>query len=151
MPFVKFLVLLVMSSKALIFIVVVLLARSQASVVKTERGYPESVQETAVLQLIERILPGRRNEFSIIIDKDSYNADKLDSFEFYTVNSSILQITASSGVAGAWAFNHFLKYFCKAHISWSGSQLLIPKPLPKVTKPVKITSPNRLATKCNFK
>ena len=140
--------LIVMNRKviALLIFFVVASEESRASATRPTRQYSQSGEEAAVLQLIERTLPGRRKEFSVIIDKNSFNTKGLDNFEFHTVNSSILQITATSGVAGAWAFNHFLKYFCKAHISWSGSQLLIPKPLPKVEKPVKISSPNRLDT-----
>ena len=131
---------------ALLILLVVAWEENRASATNPTRQYSKSGEETAVLQLIERILPGRQKEFSVIIDKNSFSTNGLDNFEFHTVNSSMLQITATSGVAGAWAFNHFLKYFCKAHISWSGSQLLIPKPLPKVAQPVKISSPNRLDT-----
>ena len=107
----------------------------------------ENKEKQNVEDLISRILPDRAREFSIVIDKshfDDENGVHLDSFEFHTVNKSILQITATSGVAAAWGFNHYLKYFCNAHISWSGSQLNIPKTLPAVSKPVKVTSPNRL-------
>ena len=131
---------------ALLILLAVAWEENRALATNPTRQYSQSGEEAAVLQLIERILPGRQKEFSVIIDKNGFNTNGLDNFEFHTVNSSMLQITATSGVAGAWAFNHFLKYFCKAHISWSGSQLLIPKPLPKVVQPVKISSPNRLDT-----
>ncbi|XP_065053956.1 alpha-N-acetylglucosaminidase-like isoform X1 [Rhopilema esculentum] len=106
----------------------------------------ENTEKQNVEDLIARILPDRTKEFSIVIDKeyfDDENVVHLDSFEFHTVNKSILQITATSGVAAAWGFNHYLKYFCNAHISWSGSQLNVSKTLPAVSKPVKVSSPNR--------
>ena len=43
-----------------------------------------------------------------------------------------VQIIGSSGVAVAWAFQHYLKYFCDSHISWETSQLSLPSPLPPV-------------------
>lgn len=117
-------------------VIMILMVTHPSSVSSSQR-----LASSAVLQLIGRVLPGREREFAVTIDSD---ANKLDTFEFYTVNKTFLQISATTGVAAAWGFNHYLKYFCKAHISWSGSQLLVPTPLPIVEKVVKISSPNRL-------
>ena len=104
-------------------------------------------KEETVLQMISRLLPGRAEEFVIVIKnvrgQFTDSSEHKDSFEFHSIEGNKLQITASSGVAAAWGFNHFLKYFCKAHISWSGSQLRIPSPLPNVSKHIIVTSPNR--------
>lgn len=130
---------LTMNSRLAIQILGLVLALSEASA-----GFGrQRDEEQTVLQLIERIIPGRQKEFIVIIEND-LATNGLDRFEFQTVNDTILQITATTGVAAAWGFNHYLKYFCKAHISWSGNQLSVPKPLPKVTK-LTITSLNRLA------
>ena len=131
---------------SILLLLLVALRGDTASAAKLRKENAESVEAAEVLHLIERIIPGRQKEFSIVINKNFYNAKQLDTFEFHTVNASMLQITATSGVAAAWAFNHFLKYYCKAHISWSGSQLQIPSPLPTVTQHVKIKSPNRLVS-----
>ena len=135
---------------SILILLCVALQSDTASAATLGKENAESVEAAEVLHLIERIIPGRQKEFSVVIDKRLYNAKQLDSFEFHTVNASILQITATSGVAAAWAFNHFLKYYCKAHISWSGSQLRIPSPLPTVTQHVKISSPNRLVSHCGL-
>lgn len=34
-----------------------------------------------------------------------------------------IQVTANTGVAAAWGIHHYLKYFCKVHISWDVDQL----------------------------
>ena len=101
-------------------------------------------QEKAVELLINRLLPGREKEFRIIVTPKHLSYSSLDSFELQTVETGILQITATSGTAASWGLNHYLKYFCKAHISWSGSQLNISSPLPTITKAINITSPSRL-------
>ena len=110
-------------------------------------GNNKQLTKETVQQMISRLLPGRADEFVIVIKNVRGQfvdlSEHKDSFEFHSIEGNKLQITASSGVAAAWGFNHFLKYFCKAHISWSGSQLRIPSPLPKVSKPITVTSPNR--------
>ncbi len=99
-----------------------------------------NAQKSAVELLISRVLPGREKEFNIKIE-DSRSG--LDSFTLQTTKGNILQITATSGVAAAWGLNHYLKYYCKAHVSWSGRQLKIPAILPEVANATKVTSPNR--------
>jgi hypothetical protein len=37
------------------------------------------------------------------------------------LESGIIQITGTTGVAAAAGFNHYLKYFCNSHISWEAS------------------------------
>ena len=103
-------------------------------------------QQKAVEELIERLLPNRIKEFEIVIEPEHFldaSKENLDTFQIETTFFGKLRITATSGVAAAWGFNHYLKYFCKAQISWGGRQLNIPKPLPKVSKTLKITSPQR--------
>ena len=34
-----------------------------------------------------------------------------------------VKIVGSTGVAVAWIFHHYLKYYCNSHISWETSQL----------------------------
>ena len=43
-----------------------------------------------------------------------------------------VRISGESGVSVAWAFHHYLKYYCHSHISWETSQLSLASPLPAV-------------------
>ena len=40
-----------------------------------------------------------------------------------TNNSEILRIEASNGASACKGFHYYLKYFCKAHLSWDGNQI----------------------------
>ena len=98
-------------------------------------------QEIAVKDLILRLLPHRADEFSVIVDPSIAKPGQ-DAFILETVDKKLV-LTGTTGVAAAWAFHHFLKYFCNAHISWMGNQLdTIPKLLPAVKKS-KIVVPHR--------
>lgn len=48
------------------------------------------------------------------------------------MTSGVIQITATTGVAAATGFHHYLKYMCTCHISWQTVQLNLPKELPDV-------------------
>ena len=99
-------------------------------------------QELAVRDLISRLLSDRASEFTVIIDPTLAKSGQ-DAFALQTVDNKLV-VTGTTGVAAAWAFHHFLKYFCKAHISWTGNQLeTIPKPLPAVKKQIKVVVPHR--------
>lgn len=47
-------------------------------------------------------------------------------------NSSIVSITASSGVAACHGFYHYLKYYCNCQVAWEGTQLNLPDKFPSV-------------------
>ena len=54
---------------------------------------------------------------------------------------SKLQITANSGVAAAWGFNYYLKYYAKSSINWSGKNINMRQAgIPIVKAKVKITA-----------
>jgi alpha-N-acetylglucosaminidase len=98
-----------------------------------------SVQEQAVRELIARLLPEYTSNFLVKVDPSLPN---MDVFAYQT-NGSKLVIRGTTGVACSLGLNHFLKYFCRAHVSWSGDQLNIPKPFPKVPAVVIIRVPYR--------
>ena len=62
----------------------------------------------------------------------SVSVDRRLEASIVTVENNKVEITGNSGVAVAWAFHHYLKYFCDSHISWETSQLSLPSPLPPV-------------------
>ena len=99
-------------------------------------------QELAVKGLISRLLPQRASEFTVVVDPTLAKPGQ-DAFTLQTVDAK-LALTGTSGVAAGWAFHHYLKYFCKAHISWSGNQLdTIPTPLPAIAQKLKVVVPHR--------
>ena len=55
-----------------------------------------------------------------------------------------MTITATSGVAAAMGFYHFLKARCGCQYTWAGSQLNLPVPLPVIPSPgITVTSNDR--------
>ena len=103
---------------------------------------PVKEQELAVRGLISRLLSNRASEFTVVVDPTLAKHGQ-DAFTLQTVAKKLV-LTGTTGVAAAWAFYHFLKYDCKAHISWSGNQLeTIPKPLPVITQIEKVVVPHR--------
>ena len=101
---------------------------------------PIEEQEQAVRGLISRLLPERASQFTVVVDP---TLSEQDAFTLQTVGNKLV-LTGTTGVATGWAFHHYLKYFCKVHISWSGNQLdTIPTPLPAITQKLKIVVPHR--------
>ncbi|XP_043200040.1 alpha-N-acetylglucosaminidase-like isoform X2 [Amphibalanus amphitrite] len=93
-------------------------------------------QESAVRELVYRLIPDRAAEFSF-----SVSAKLLDSAgrDLFTVRASSghVHIEASTGVAASWGLHHYLKYGCAAHVSWDSDQLELPRPLPDFSATVR--------------
>lgn len=104
------------------------------------------VQEQAVRDLISRLLPEYTSYFHITVDPSLSGNANLDMFE-YQSHGSKLFIKGTTGVACSLGVNHFLKYYCKAHVSWSGDQLNIPTPFPTVSTLVTVRVPYRWVIK----
>ncbi|XP_045479200.1 alpha-N-acetylglucosaminidase [Harmonia axyridis] len=92
-------------------------------------------QTKAVTDLIERILPQHAKYFRVVVNSSQAENEK----EFFRLKSDngTINIYATTGVAAASGFNHYLKYFCNCHISWRTSQLNLPKTLPSVDIEIK--------------
>lgn len=99
--------------------------------------------ESSVMNLINRIVGKHHNvnDFIVKID-EKLNPDRMDAFELEMVqNNRKLLIKATSPVAAAWGFNHYLKYYTNSSIFWSGKNInLDGKQLPVVPQKVSITS-----------
>ncbi|XP_078464430.1 alpha-N-acetylglucosaminidase [Lampetra planeri] len=100
-------------------------------------------QSRAVQLLIERLLPGRSGEFSVSVDPAVARAAPGGAFELQSGADGRLEVRGSSGVAAASGFYFFLKRHCGCHVSWSGAQLRLQRPLPRVPGLVRVESPNR--------
>uniref|UniRef100_A0A182PUK9 Alpha-N-acetylglucosaminidase n=1 Tax=Anopheles epiroticus TaxID=199890 RepID=A0A182PUK9_9DIPT len=101
----------------------------------------EEVQQQAALEVIARLLPPHQaQQFRVRIDSSM----ERNSFHLFrdedSVDESVVQITASSGVAATKAFYHYLRYWCRVLVAWEGSQLNLPAILPPVNVTVKAPS-----------
>lgn len=98
----------------------------------------KSANETAAYNLVKRILPQPlhdRFEVKIIGQQNGK-----DIFEIYPSQNKIV-LAGSNGVSIASALYYYLKNYARCDISWNGSNLNIPNPLPKVTTKVTKATP----------
>lgn len=102
----------------------------------------EQAQDTAVNGLLRRLLGTRASEFIVSVNKSLSN-DSLDVCELRSTRNNRVVVIGSSGVAVASGIYNYLKYFCNCHVSWSGAQLDLPRPLPKLSGVLRISSPHR--------
>lgn len=84
----------------------------------------------AVYDLIERITPGYSSQYKLeLIPTDAGN----DVYEIDTNGQQVI-LRGNNAVSLASAFHWYLKYTCKAHVSWFGNQLNLPSSLPQPTQ-----------------
>jgi len=104
----------------------------------TDKPATKAQVKKAVLSLIKRTLPaGLHKKFEVkIIDA----ANGADVFELYSKGNKIV-LAGSNGIAVASALNYYLKHYAHCDMSWNGSNLAIPNPLPKVSVKVRQTTP----------
>lgn len=105
-------------------------------------GSSEQAQATAVNGLLRRLLGTRAAEFVVSVNKSVSN-DSLDVCELRSTRNNRVVAVGNSGVAVASGIYNYLKYFCNCHVSWSGVQLDLPRPLPKLSGVLRISSPHR--------
>jgi len=118
------------------------LAGAQAQQTRPEaRVDPAEPQppQAAARGLLERLLPGRAKQFALeIIPRDPAG----DVFEIESREGRVV-LRGNNGVALASALNWYLKYYCHCQVSWCGSQLRLPSPLPSVSEKVRLVTPFR--------
>lgn len=101
----------------------------------------DEAQGRAVSGLLKRLLGDRSEEFIVTVNKSLSN-DSLDVCELRSTKNKIVA-SGSSGVAVASGIYNYMKYFCNCHVSWSGDQLDLPRPLPKLTGVLRINTSHR--------
>ena len=89
------------------------------------------------LALIHRVIPDRAAGF--VVEKLSAT-ESPDTFEIESRNDQVV-LRGNNGVAVASALYYYLTHFCHCQITWNGTNLNIPKVLPRVDKKVHQTSP----------
>jgi alpha-N-acetylglucosaminidase len=95
-------------------------------------------KKDAVYGLIKRLLPERVQDKFVV---EIIAADKgHDVFELYARDNKIV-LAGSNGLSVASALNYYLKNYAHCDISWNGSNLAIPDPLPAVPSKIRQTTP----------
>src|SRR5450631_1199957 len=89
------------------------------------------------LALINRVIPDQAANFIV---EDLPANEKTDVFEIESRNNKIV-LRGSNGVAVASALYYYLTHFCHCQITWNGTNLNLPKPLPRIPKKIHQSSP----------
>ena len=100
-----------------------------------------------IYDLIHRLLPKKiANQFEIsFISK----VDDKDVFEIESVDEKIV-LRGNNGVSIASALNFYLKNYAHCQITWNGTNLDMPNPLPKVLNKVQRKSPYKYRYYLNY-
>lgn len=94
-------------------------------------------KEDAAYALVKRIVPQEASRFSVsLLEKQ----DGKDFFEVDRENGKIA-LRGTTGVAIASALNYYLKNYCHCQITWNGTNLNLPNPLPEVPTKVHKETP----------
>jgi len=96
--------------------------------------------------VLNRLLPDKADRF--VLESIPREGD-LDVFEIATHDGKVI-LRGSTGVAVCSALNWYLKHHCHASLSWCGSQLDLPDPLPAVETKIRRVSPHRYRYLFNF-
>ena len=100
----------------------------------------------AARALIRRVVPGHARYFEVeYIPRD----EGRDVFELEQDGQRIV-LRGNNGVSVASALNHYLKHYAHCDISWNGTNLDIPTPMPEVAQKVRITTPYRYRHYFNY-
>lgn len=100
----------------------------------------------AARALIRRVVPGHARYFEVeYIPRD----EGRDVFELEQDGQRIV-LRGNNGVSVASALNHYLKHYAHCEISWNGTNLNIPTPMPEVGQKIRITTPYRYRHYFNY-
>ncbi|XP_030625950.1 alpha-N-acetylglucosaminidase [Chanos chanos] len=102
----------------------------------------DKTQTRAVADLLKRLLGSRSRDFIVSVNRTLSN-DSLDVCELRSAKNNKIIAVGSTGVAVATGIYNYLKYFCNCHVSWSGDQLNVPHPLPRLTGVLRINTQHR--------
>ena len=98
------------------------------------------------LALIKRIIPDQASSFVL---ENLHTREMADVFEIESRNNKIV-LRGNNGVAVASALYFYLTHFCKCQITWNGTNMHIPKRLPRISKKIHRTSPYRYRYYLNY-
>ena len=100
----------------------------------------------AARSLVQRIVPGlsEKIRFERIPEHENRDVYELEQ------QGRKLVIRGNSAVAMASGVYHYLKEYCRCHVSQNGDNLQLPKSLPQVKKQVRVVSPMRYRFAYNY-
>eukprot|EP01064_Diplonema_japonicum_P009889 TRINITY_DN17307_c0_g2_i1.p1 TRINITY_DN17307_c0_g2~~TRINITY_DN17307_c0_g2_i1.p1 ORF type:complete len:722 (+),score=146.96 TRINITY_DN17307_c0_g2_i1:36-2201(+) len=91
----------------------------------------------AATQLIQRVVGSRAAEFTVVIVPATGN----DRFAVKNGEGGKIELSGNTAGSVGAALNWYLKYFANCQMTWSGDNLHLPTPLPKVPNDIAITRP----------
>lgn len=100
----------------------------------------------AAYALIERVTPGYGDQF--VLELISAQEGE-DVYEISSKDGKVV-LRGNNPVALATAFNQYLKYVCKVHISWLGDHLDLPEKLPLPSETVRNTIHGKYRVYMNY-
>lgn len=104
------------------------------------------VNVKAAKALIGRIIPKEAGHFEVAYIPKEGNEDV---FEIQSIHGKIV-LRGNNGVSIASALYYYLRHYCHCLITWNGTNLNLPKPLPVVEKVIHKTSPYRYRYYLNY-
>jgi len=105
-----------------------------------------STPEDAARGVLNRLLPGKADQFVLqSIPQESGQ----DVFEIDSANGKVV-LRGSGAVSICTALHWYLKYQCNVNVSWCGSQLALPDPLPAVARKIRRVSPYKYRYYFNY-
>ncbi|XP_017556221.1 alpha-N-acetylglucosaminidase [Pygocentrus nattereri] len=125
-----------------IFFVFVVAASADGALEHLRAKAGDQTQSRAVTELLRRLLGDRARDFIVSVN-GSLSSDGLDMCELRSTKNNKVVAVGNTGVAVATGIYNYLKYFCNCHVSWSGDQLDLPRPLPPLTGVLRIQSQYR--------
>ncbi|XP_057270141.1 alpha-N-acetylglucosaminidase [Pezoporus wallicus] len=107
-------------------------------------GAGDARQEQAVRALARRLLGPRAAAVALSVEP-ALSEDGTDTYRLRSPPGAAVAVavTGSSGVAAAAGLYRYLRDFCGCHVSWSGAQLRLPDPLPRLRTEIRAAAPGR--------
>jgi alpha-N-acetylglucosaminidase len=91
----------------------------------------------ASIALINRVIPNHASDFTV---EALRTEGKGDIFEIQSRDNQIV-LRGNNGVAVASALYYYLTHFCHCQVTWNGTNLNLPKTLPRVPRKLHLASP----------
>jgi alpha-N-acetylglucosaminidase len=110
--------------------------------------FPSHAQlnKKAARALIQRVIPQKASHFMVkYIPKENGH----DVFGLASKDGKIV-LQGDNGVAVASALNYYLEHFCHSQITWNGTNLNLPHPLPSVSEKIQKTTPYKYRYYLNY-
>lgn len=108
--------------------------------------FTQDERHQAAVDLVNRVTDGRADEFKVVLNP--VQKDGKDWFSYYSEDGLVV-LEGNNGVSVASALGHYLKNNCGWHLSWCGSQEVLPDVLPQPQK-YETTSPYKYRYYLNY-